>query len=260
MDEGGWHRPPFFFAYWRCGLSGRATDETGEEGTGIEARGWDAVNLGSENGGRYMADINGTTVTVTGLSEFEAKLQKMRTDNPGFERRLRGVIRKILGEARAHLREDAASGLQMDSDPRHAYKAVRFAVYKKLFGGQVNIFNSRKAGASSGYEPPRTLRQGQRGGNRRPRTSRNLNKYEGVDRGFILRWLNDGMTKTDPRVIEFTENDRRRVDRWNKHPNTGNRGAIKARKWFKGASLKEIQEVAGQMQELIDNIINEEFV
>lgn len=207
-----------------------------------------------------MADIKNGSVTITGLSEFEAKLQKIKTDNPDFEKRLRGAIRKVLGEARANLRKDAASGLQMESDPRHAYKAVRYAVYKRLFGGQVNILNSRKAGAETGYRPARTLTPGQRGGNRRLRTSRNLDKYEGVDRGFILRWLNDGMTKTSPRVIKFTENDSRKVGKWNKHPNTGNRGAIRARNWFGGASLQELQRVAGHMQELIDRVINEEFV
>ena len=206
-----------------------------------------------------MADIKNGAVTITGLSEFEAKLKKLKTDNPDFEKRLRGVIRKILGHARSNLRKDAASGLEMDSDPRHAYKAVRYAVYKRLFGGQVNILNSRKAGEETGYRPARTLTPGQRGGNRRLRTSRNLDKYEGVDRGFILRWLNNGMTKTNPRVIKFTENDRRKVDKWNKHPNTGNRGAIKARNWFGNASLKELQAVAGEMQELVDRIINDEF-
>lgn len=206
-----------------------------------------------------MVDIQNGTVTITGLSEFEAKLQKLKTDNPDFEKRLRGVIRKILGHARANLRKDAASWLQMENDPRHAYKAVRYAVYKRLFGGQVNILNSRKAGAETGYRPARTLTPGQRGGNRRLRTSRNLDKYEGADRGFILRWLNNGMTKTNPRVINFTENQSRKVDKWNKHPNTGNRGAIKARNWFGNASLKELQAVAGEMQELVDRIINDEF-
>ena len=207
-----------------------------------------------------MIEVKNNGIEITGLSEFEAKLQKLKTDNPDFEKRLRGVIRKILGHARANLRKDAAKGLQMESDPRHAYKAVRYAVYKRLLGGQVNILNSRKAGAETGYRPARTLTPGQRGGNRRLRTSRNLDKYEGVDRGFILRWLNDGMTKTNPRVIQFTENDRRKVDKWNKHPNTGNRGAIKARNWFGAASLKELQDVAGEMQELIDKVIKEEFV
>lgn len=205
-----------------------------------------------------MAD-NGT-IEMKGLSEFEKKLEQLRTDNPGFEKRLRDVIRKVLGHARANLRKDAASGLGMDSDPRHAYKAVRFAVYKRLFGGQLNILQSRRAGASTTYTPPRTLKAGQRGGNRRLRTSRNLDKYEGVDRGFILRWLNNGMTKTNPRTIHFTENPNRKVDKWNKHPNTGNRGAIAARNWFRGASLQELQSVAGEMQQLIDKVIKDEFV
>ena len=207
-----------------------------------------------------MSDIQNGTVTISGLDAFEKKIEELKTDNPDFEKRLRGVIRKILGEARANLRKDATSGLQMDSDPRHAYKAVRYAVYKRLFGGQVNILQSRKAGAETGYRPARTLTPGQRGGNRRTRQSRNLDKYEGVDRGFILRWLNNGTTKTNPRVIQFTENDRRKVDKWNKHPNTGNRGAITARNWFGNASLQELQKVAGQMQELVDRVINEEFV
>lgn len=204
-----------------------------------------------------MAD-NGT-IEMKGLSEFEKKLEQLRTDNPGFEKRLRDVIRKVLGHARANLRKDAADGLGMDSDPRHAYKAVRFAVYKRLFGGQLNILQSRRAGASTTYSPPRTLKAGQRGGNRRLRTSRNLDKYEGVDRGFILRWLNNGMTKTNPRTIQFTENPKRKVDKWNKHPNTGFRGAIAARNWFRGASLQELQSVAGEMQQLIDKVINDEF-
>ena len=207
-----------------------------------------------------MAEIKNGAVTITGLDEFEKRLAQLKTDSPGFEKRLRGVIRKILGEARANLRKDAASGLDMQTDPRHAYKAIRFAVYKKILGGQVNILNSRKAGAATNYEPPRTLSPGQRGGNRRTRNSRNLDIYEGVDRGFILRWLNDGMTKTNPRTIKFKENPRRKVDKWNKHPNTGNRGAISARNWFGGASLQELQKVAAQMDELISKIIKEEFV
>ena len=205
-----------------------------------------------------MAD-NGS-IELKGLSEFEKKLEQLRTDNPGFEKRLRDVIRKVLGHARANLRKDAASGLQMKSDLRHAYKSVRFAVYKRIFGGQLNILQSRKAGGETSYSPPRTLSPGQRGGNRRIRTSRNLDKYEGADRGFILRWLNNGMTKTNPRLIKFAENDRRKVDRWNKHPNTGNRGAIAARNWFRGASLQELQSVAGEMQQLIDKVIKEEFI
>ena len=202
------------------------------------------------------------TIELKGLSEFEKKLTQLKTDNPGFEKRLRDVIRKVLGHARANLRKDAANGLQMESDPRNAYKAVRFAVYKRLFGGQVNILQSRRAGSMRLYEPPRTLKEGQRGGNRRQRSQRttNLMSYNGVDRGFILRWLNGGMNRTNPRAIRFTENPNRKVDKWNKHPNTGYRGAIAPRNWFGNASLMELRTVAAEMQTLIDKIIKDEFV
>jgi hypothetical protein len=201
-----------------------------------------------------------STIEIKGLSEFEAKVRLLRTDSPGFEKRLRVAIRKILGHARANLRKEAAEGLHMESDPRHAYKAVRFAVYRHLFGGQVNILQSRRAGAETSYTPPRTLDPLKRGGNRRVRTSRDLGKYEGVDRGFILRWLNGGMTKTNPRTIKFNPNPSRKVDIHNAHPNTGNRGAIAARNWFGPASIKELQAAAGELQQIIDKVIREEFL
>lgn len=206
-----------------------------------------------------MADSS--TITITGLSEFEQKLEQLKTTNPGFERRLRAVIRKVLGHARANLQKEAASGLRMDNDPRHAYKAVRYAVYKRLLGGQVNILNSRKAGSGSYYEPPR--HPSVRGGNRRPQSerTRKLMSYQGIDRGFILRFLNQG---TKDRNIQHLK-EIKRADgsskfRWsNDNGRYGNRGAIAPRKWFQGASLAELQSVSHEMQALIDKIINDEF-
>lgn len=203
------------------------------------------------------------TVIIEGLSELDAKLQKLKTDNPGFERRLRTVIRKVLGQARANLRKAAGSGLRMDSDPRQAYKAVRFAVYKRLLGGQVNILNSRKAGGGSYYEPPRTLRVGQRGGNRRPQSerTRKLMNYQGIDRGFILRFLNKGTKERN--ILHAKEVKRPDGTSYFKLSNDGGkygkRGAIAARNWFPGASLAELQSVSNEMLILVHEIINDEF-
>ena len=207
-----------------------------------------------------IVEKNGA-ITIEGIDELNRKLEQLKTQGTGFEKRLREAIRKILGQARAELRKDAASGLDIKNDPRHAYKAVRYAVYKRIFGGQVNILQSRRAGNRTNYEPERTLNASKRGGNRRTRSPRTkqVMEYEGVDRGFILRFLNNGMTKTNPRTIRFTENDRRKVDKWNKHPNTGNRGAITARNWFGDASHQQLEIAAGKLQELIDRIINDEF-
>ena len=56
-----------------------------------------------------MADIKNGTVTISGLDAFEKKLKQLETTNPGFEKRLRGVIRQVLGEVRANLSKDATS-------------------------------------------------------------------------------------------------------------------------------------------------------
>ena len=216
-----------------------------------------------------MVKTNGGTVTIEGIAELRKKIKQLQTDSPGFEKRLRGAIREILKEARKELSGDAKKNLQMQSDPRSAYKAVRSSVYKRLFGGQVNILPSRRAGAMKLYEPPRTLTGGHRGGNRRPRSKRttDLMSYQGKDRGFILRFLNAG---TGDRTINFKDDPSREyVDRgrrggnlqkYGKTINTGKRGSIAARNWFGSASQREMQEAAGKLQALIDKVINEEFV
>ena len=188
-----------------------------------------------------MADIQNGTLTITGLDAFEKKLREIETTNPGFEKRLRAAIRQVLAEVRSHLQQSAQSGLDMKSDPRHAYKAVRYAVYKRLLGGQVNILQSRRAsGKRSSYEPQRKGLP-VRGGNRRPRSKRTeeLMSYEGKDRGFILRFLNQGTT------------DRTSLG--------GNRGSIKARNWFGPKSQAELQNAAANLQTIIDRVINDEF-
>ena len=215
-----------------------------------------------------MATNNGT-ITITGIDELEKKLTQMRTEDPTFEKRLRGAIREILKEARKALSDDAKTNLQIKNDPRSAYKAVRSSVYKRLFGGQVNILNNRRAGAMKLYEPQRTLTAGQRGGNRKKRSQRttDLMSYQGKDRGFILRFLNAG---TGDRTINFKDDPGREyVDRgrrggnlqkYGKTINTGRRGNIGARNWFGPQSQREMQAAAGKLQELIDKIINDEFV
>ena len=207
-----------------------------------------------------MADINTGTVTITGLDAFEKKIEQLKTTNPGFEKRLRGVVRKVLGEVRAALQKDAQSGLQIKSDPRKAYKAVRFAVYKRIFGGQVNILPSSKT-VKGNYEPPRKGLPS-RGGNRRTRSQRtqDLLDYEGISRGFVLRFLNAG---TRVRYAGYGRNGKTQSDYdrfiYN-HDGRGKRGSIAARNWFGGASHAQLERAAGQMQEIIDRVINEEFM
>ena len=197
------------------------------------------------------------TIVLEGIEERIKRLGEASTKNPQMRRRINEVIRQTLRAVAANLRKDARSGLQMDSDPRNAYRAVRMAVYRRLFGGQVNILSSRKAHPMWLYEPPRTLRPGQRGGNRAKRAQRtaDLMSYQGVDRGFILRFLNGG---TGDRAIHSMGD---------KSLNTGsvsilktkgiggNRGSIAARNWFGARSQQELENAAGNLDRFIDEIL-----
>lgn len=197
------------------------------------------------------------TIVLEGIEDRIKRLGEASTKNPQMRRRINEVIRQTLRAVAANLRKDARSGLQMDSDPRNAYRAVRMAVYRRLFGGQVNILSSRKAHSMWLYEPPRTLQPGQRGGNRAKRSQRttDLMSYQGVDRGFILRFLNGG---TGDRAIHSMGD---------KSLNTGsvsilktkgiggNRGSIAARNWFGARSQQELENAAGNLDRFIDEIL-----
>lgn len=197
----------------------------------------------------------GLEVNDAVLVEQKQVLEQAMSTNPKTQKALQKLIRQVIMEARKMV---VSSIKFKHGDPRGAARAVRTAVYKKILGANINIYNSRKAHGSTNYEPPRKGSTG-RGGNRRtrsPRTAR-IMSYDALDRGFILRWLNDG---TNDRSISFTENDKRKVDKWNHRPNTGNRGSIVAYHFFRGAGERALVQAADNLASLIDteleNILN----
>lgn len=202
------------------------------------------------------------TITIEGIDALDKKLKQMKSDNPGFESRLRGAIRAVLADVRKKMSSNAQAGLQMKSDPRNAYKAVRYAVYRRILGGQVNILDAK--GNATGdvfYEPPR--HPSRRGGNRiqRPAGGRTekLMSYSGRRRGFVLRFLNAG---TQLRYIGGRNGET--LEQRNafilKNEGKGYRGQIAARNWFGPASQREMENAAANIQGIIDRIINEEFI
>ena len=213
-----------------------------------------------------MADQ--ATIEITGLEERIRQLGEASTNNPMMQRRIREVIKQVLGRVRKDLQDHAASGLQMQTDPRSAYKAVRFAVYRKLFGGQVNILSPRNKGKGRLYEPPRKLQPKQRGGNRRVRSDRSnkLMHYAGESRGFVLRFLNAG---TQGRAIEFNYDEAREnvhrgsqggnIKKYGKTINTGYRGNIAPRNFFGQLAPSAMNRAADQLTKLIDDMIKQEF-
>ena len=193
-----------------------------------------------------MDNIKTHNMEVTGLDELSKKLDRLQAKDSQMEERITKIIREAIKAARSMVTADAKGAV--GNDPRHAYKAVRSMVYKRILGGNISILQKRKAGSGkSGYEPPRTLRPGQRGGNRVPRSTRTqqMMDYEGSDRGFILRFLNSG---TGQRTAG-TRNGRLH----------GNRGSIAARNWFPSSGQRAMNAAAQYIIDEIDRLIAEEF-
>jgi len=179
-------------------------------------------------------------ITVTGIEKYQEALKKMQTDNPKTKKELQAIIRHAIAEARKNVVKDAQDVLE--NDPRHAYKAVRNSVYKQILGGQINILPSRKRGAPTQYQRPRKERAANaRGGNRRPRSYRTmqLDSYEGVDRGFILRFQNAGTVERETRF--------------------GKRGSLRARHWFGISSAFQMDAAATRIAEEIERLLQQEF-
>ena len=197
---------------------------------------------------------------IDGFVQQRKELEALLMSNPQMEKKVQGLIRKVLMQARKQIGEAASHA--MKEDPRQAYKAVKTAVYRQILGGNASIYRKKRASKSGGsYEPERTLRPGQRGGNRKPRSGRTqqLQSYMGSDRGFILRFLEAG-TPGNRNLRSFTHDENRKVDKWNKHPNTGYRGHIAPRNFFGTSSHQAMAKAAEQLTQLIDELIKKENI
>ena len=200
-------------------------------------------------------------VEIEGMEERIKRLGEASTKNPMMRRRINEVIRRMLAGVRKKLQNDAQSGLRMDSDPRKAYKAIKMAVYRKLFGGNVSILSPKRAGTLRLYEPPRrgTSDPLGRGGNRIKRVpggrTETMMSYQGADRWMVLQWLNNG---TRPRYAgsgrngKTTEQYEAFVSRTG---GRGKRGAITARNWFGPKSYQELSAAAANIDKMIDDIV-----
>ena len=221
--------------------------------------------------GRLSDYINGSGSGIKfsvdeGAIELNVKnIESMMTDNPELREKLREAIRQDVWKARQTVVRNMASVFK-NGDPAEARRAVRTIIYDKVLGANLNIYNMKKGTASWSYRQKERAEAGigsrtGRGGNRRTRsflTSR-YQGYEGKARGFILRWVNEGMTKTNPRTIKFTANDKRKENKWNKHPNTGNRGSIEARNFFEPMASAALNVVSQHLSQIIEEEIANAF-
>ena len=184
----------------------------------------------------FNVDIDNTQIV-----EQQQLLEKALSTNASTERVLRKLIRSEILAARKKVVADA----KLKNDPRGARQAVRTSVYKKILGANINIFSSRRSHTPNSYEPPRKLKPGQWGGNRRNRSARTntIMHYGPLDRGFILRFQNSG---TGNRSIQPS----------------GNRGSLSAKNFFAPAADRVLAQAADNLAGLIETelskILNDE--
>lgn len=199
------------------------------------------------------------------IVEQKKALEEALSTNPKTQKVLRALIRKYILEARSEVVRNISFS---NGDPRGSAQAVRSAVYRKVFGGNLNIYSSRKSHGSTSYEPPRN--PSRVGGNRRPRkgTTSRLMSYGSLDRGFVLRWLNDG---TKDRFISFTPDEHRAtvnkgsrggdVSKYGKTVNTGRRGSIAPRHFFRSLGERALatmsENVAKAIEEELAGMLND---
>lgn len=214
-----------------------------------------------------------TNFIVEGLQEQMQQLDKLLASNPEMEKRMQKVIRNVLMKAHKKMCDELHSDPALTNDPRNAYKAVKTAVYRRILGGNINILNKKRRGAATSYTPTRTLKAGQRGGNRMSRSERThrMDSYDASDRGFILRFLNSG---TRDRVWKgfTTDPHRKDVKRGSQggnlkkygniaNVNTGNRGKIHPRNIFASKLISLGSFIDEQLErtfaELYEEVIRE---
>jgi hypothetical protein len=198
----------------------------------------------------------GLVIDDTLISNQEQNLRAAMSTDP----KMRKVIQQHIREALFAARREVMAAFPAENDPRQSRRAIRTTVYEKILGGNINILTGKTAHGGGGYEPPRTLTPGQRGGNRRKRSERTkqIMAYGPMDRGFILRFVNSG-TKT--RVIGFRNTVKanrsayeKRVTRINRgeKSHTGNRGSIAPRNWFMHSAESALGNAAQMIADLIE--------
>jgi len=185
-------------------------------------------------------NIGDAYVKVTGLIENTKMFDRLLTTDESMSKNINTLIKDLLKTARKKLSNDAKN--YIENDPRKAARAVKFAVYKTMIGGNLSILAKKRAGARYELVRQRKLDQNphQRGGNRRPRSQRTkqIDTYFGADRGFILRFLNAGTQKRQTRF--------------------GNRGSINASNWFALNAQTHMETAAEILADAINEYISRE--
>lgn len=203
---------------------------------------WYRSNGISMNDHKSNRMISGIRMTLD-ADDLTKMLDRMISEKALKKKDVRKVVRQEISKVRKDVMNSAKSS--MGSDPRRAYMGVKTVVYKKINGGNVSLFNPKKAGGMRLYEQPKGGRSGIRRRRKISDRTIQINSYRGKDRAFILRFINEGTEKR----TAYTKNR-------SKNNKTANRGEIRGKGFFSVAT-GSMQEASKRISLRVADLIAE---
>ena len=156
--------------------------------------------------------------------DFVEMLDRLRYENLVKSSEVRKVFAKVAKPVKQSVQQGARSS--MKKDPRKAWKGVRVITLKGGKGVVVGLLNPRKAGNAMAVGSNSTGgRSGIRRKRKRSARTNQVDGYQGADRSFILRIVNQGIKKP-PRMAGKRGTLKKEADR----------GEITAKRFFDRAA------------------------
>lgn len=173
-------------------------------------------------------------------TQFVEMLERLKYDEMVRTSDIRKVFAKVAKPVKKTVQQGARAA--MKSDPRKAWKGVRVITLKGGKGVVVGLLNPRKAGKASGYSKTKGGRSGIIRNRTRSKRTIAMEGYQGADRSFILRMLNQG---TDTRMAGTRGTLKK----------PANRGILTARRFFdraEPAMKKASESLATELGKIIE--------
>lgn len=176
--------------------------------------------------------------------DFVEMLDRLRYENLVKSSDVRKVFAKVAKPVKQSVQQGARSS--MKKDPRKAWKGVRVITLKGGKGVVVGLLNPRKAGNAMAVGSNSTGgKSGIRRHRKRSARTNQVDGYQGADRSFILRIVNQG-TKNGPRDAGTRGTLKK----------TANRGEITAKRFFDRAA-SGMQRASQQLSVELGKIIEQ---
>lgn len=157
---------------------------------------------------------------------------------------IRSVFRKVMSPVSKVVKTSARQAIP--NDPRKSWKGVRVIIDMKGEGAVIGLLNPRRVGTPTSYKKPRGGKSGIIRNRRKSKRTREVEGYQGKDRAWILRIVNQGTTG------RFAGSRRQGYLRYEAY-----RGVITPKKFFNSAepAMKQAEKnLAIELGKIIDKV------